>query len=203
MVTKKPNSGTSKRDQELIHAAVVIGDRKAYTELMNLYWERIYKMMLKKVNDEDIANDLTIETFGKAFRNLHKYVPDFAFSTWLFKIANNNFIDYKRRSKHNTLSIDETFEDDDGNVYLFPDLKSKHPSPEEEFIKKQEDSLIHDVVERLKPHYRKLIELRYFQEYSYQEIADEMQLPLGTVKARLFRAKELLCAILKKSGDNI
>ncbi len=203
MVTKKPNSGSSKRDQELINAAVVIGDRKAYAELMNLYWDRIYKMMLKKINDEDIANDLTIETFGKAFRNLHKYVPDFAFSTWLFKIANNNFIDHKRRSRHNILSINETFEDDDGNVYLFPDLKCKQPSPEEEFIKKQEISLIHDVVERLKPHYRKLIELRYFQEYSYQEIADEMQLPLGTVKARLFRAKELLCAILKKSGDNI
>ncbi|HPK04934.1 MAG TPA: sigma factor, partial [Bacteroidales bacterium] len=123
MVTKKPNSGSSKRDQELINAAVVIGDRKAYAELMNLYWDRIYKMMLKKINDEDIANDLTIETFGKAFRNLHKYVPDFAFSTWLFKIANNNFIDHKRRSRHNILSINETFEDDDGNVYLFPDLK--------------------------------------------------------------------------------
>lgn len=203
MVRKKPNSASSKRDQELIHAAVVIGDRKAYAELMNLYWDRIYKMMLKKINDEDIANDLTIETFGKAFRNLHKYVPDFAFSTWLFKIANNNFIDHKRRSKHNVLSINETFKDDDGNIYLFPDLKCEQPSPEEEFIRKQESSLVHDIVGRLKPHYRKLIELRYFQEYSYQEIADEMQLPLGTVKARLFRAKELLCAILKKSGDNI
>ncbi|NLN94970.1 MAG: sigma-70 family RNA polymerase sigma factor [Bacteroidales bacterium] len=203
MVRKKPNSASSKRDQKLIHAAVVIGDRKAYAELMNLYWDRIYKMMLKKINDEDIANDLTIETFGKAFRNLHKYVPDFAFSTWLFKIANNNFIDHKRRSKHNILSINETFKDDNGNIYLFPDLKCEQPSPEEEFIRKQKSSLVHDIVGRLKPHYRKLIELRYFQEYSYQEIADEMQIPLGTVKARLFRAKELLCAILKKSGDNI
>ncbi len=203
MELRSSHSDRARRDQELIHAALMQGDQKAYAELMKLYWNQVYEMMLKKSSDENIADDLTIEAFGKAFQNLHQYVPVYAFSTWLYKIATNNFIDHKRRLNRRTFSIDETYENVDGISGSLPGIACEQPGPEENFIRKQKALLMHEIVDRLKPHYRKLIELRYFKEYSYVEIANEMQMPLGTVKAQLFRARELLYTILKYSREKL
>ncbi len=188
-------------DFKLVQQAVK-GDQKAYAELMSRYKDSIYFMLLKMVNNRDDAEDLTIEAFGKAFKNLHQYTPDFAFSTWLFKIATNNCIDFIRRKRKYTFSIDKSMENDSGQEMQF-EIKSPMLDPEEKMIKTQKAALMRDVVEKLKPRYKRLVELRYFQERSYEEIADELQLPLGTVKAQLFRAREFLYQILKNQEEQI
>ncbi len=189
-------------DYKLVRAAIDVGDQKAYAELMSRYKDSIYFLLLKMVNNRDDADDLTIEAFGKAFRNLHQYTPDFAFSTWLFKIASNNCIDFIRKKKKNTFSIDKPMESDEGSEMTM-DLKSSWLDPEEQMIKKQKSIILRDVVEKLKPRYRTLVELRYFKEFSYEEIATELNLPIGTVKAQLFRAREFLYNILKNSEGKI
>ena len=190
------------KDYSLVRDAVDHGDQKAYAELMSRYKDSIYFMLLKMVNNRDDADDLTIEAFGKAFRNLKQYTPDYAFSTWLFKIATNNCIDFIRKKRKMTLSLDRGFDTEDGGEMTL-EVKSNTPDPEEHMMKKQNVVLMRDVVERLKPRYRRLVELRYFQERSYEEISDELKLPLGTVKAQLFRAREFLYQIMKSSGHKL
>jgi len=141
---------------------------------------------------------LTIEAFGKAFKNIHQYSPNYAFSTWLFKIASNNCIDFLRKKRTNVVSIDGGISEDKENDTPIH-LKDETPDPEEYLIKQQKAVLMRTVVKKLKPRYRILIELRYFREFSYEEIAVELDLPLGTVKAQLFRARELLFNTLKNS----
>jgi RNA polymerase sigma-70 factor (ECF subfamily) len=192
-------SDKAKYDLILVEQAVN-GDQKAYAELMERYRDAIYFMLLKMVNNKSDAEDLTIEAFGKAFKSIQQYTPNYAFSTWLFKIATNNCIDFIRKRKANIVSIDQPSQDVDG-VSSSPatNLLSGGLDPEETLIKEQNIILVKTVVSKLKPRYRKLIELRYFKEYSYEEIADELSLPLGTVKAQLFRARELLYNILTNS----
>ena len=169
-------------------------DQAAYAQLMNRYKEAIYYMLLKMVNNASDAEDLTIEAFGKAFKNLEQYTPNFAFSTWLFKIASNNCIDFIRKKRIDHISLDREIGDKDRASNI---IMAEVPDPEEDLIKKQKAKLMRSIVTTLKPRYRELVELRYFKEYSYEEIADELNLPLGTVKAQLFRARELLYNILK------
>ncbi len=194
-----PNlSDKAVKDYHLVRDAVDNGNQKAYAELMARYKDSIYFMLLKMVNNRDDADDLTIEAFGKAFKNIHQYTPDYAFSTWLFKIATNNCIDYIRKKRKQTLSIDKGFENDNGEEIAM-EVKSDAIGPEEKLMKKQKMETMREVVDKLKPRYKKLIELRYFNEFSYEEIAVEMNLPLGTVKAQLFRAREFLYQIMKNS----
>ena len=186
------------KDYKLVRRAVEAGDQKAYAELMSRYKDSIYYMLLKMVNNRDDAEDLTIEAFGKAFRNIKQYTPDYAFSTWLFKIATNNCIDFIRKKRKMLLSIDRGFENEDGQDMTL-DVRSDGPSPDDVMMKKQKVLMMKDVVEKLKPRYRRLVELRYYQELSYEEISEELNLPLGTVKAQLFRAREILYQIMKNS----
>lgn len=189
-------------DYNLVQRAVHNGDQKAYAELMTRYRDSVYFMLLKMVNNKDDAEDLTIEAFGKAFKRLEQYAPNYAFSTWLFKIATNNCIDFIRRKKANTFSIDAPISDGDGDE-LNIELRSGNLDPEENMIKLQKEKLMRDVVEKLKPRYRQLVVMRYFQELSYEEIAEQLDLPLGTVKAQLFRAREFLFQIVRKSEGSI
>lgn len=191
----------AKYDFDLVQKART-GDQNAFTELMDRYRDSIYFMLLKMVQNKDDADDLTIEAFGKAFNRLDLYTPNFAFSTWLFKIASNNAIDFIRRKKKNTISIDQAMGGDDGDeVYM--DLKSDGLTPEELSIKEQKMKIMRNVVQKLKPRYRQLVEMRYFEQLSYEEIAEKLDLPLGTVKAQLFRARDLLFEILRGSKENI
>lgn len=186
------------KDFKLVRRAVEEGDQKAYAELMSRYKDSIYYMLLKMVNNRDDAEDLTIEAFGKAFRNIRQYTPDYAFSTWLFKIATNNCIDFIRKKRKLLLSIDRGYENEDGQDVSL-EVRSEGPGPDDTLMKKQKVMMMRDVVDKLKPRYRKLVELRYYQELSYEEIAVELNLPLGTVKAQLFRAREFLYQIMKNS----
>ena len=176
------------------------GDQKAYAELMGRYRDAIYYMLLKMVNNASDAEDLTIEAFGKAFKNIQQYTPNYAFSTWLFKIATNNCIDFIRKKKATTVSLDQHDDDPDKAP---TDIMAPNLDPEEEMIKDQKQKMLRSIVMKLKPRYRKLIELRYFSELSYEEISEELELPIGTVKAQLFRARELLFQILKNTSKNI
>ncbi|HEU4716795.1 MAG TPA: sigma-70 family RNA polymerase sigma factor [Bacteroidia bacterium] len=189
-------------DYRLVKRALEDADQKAFAELMGRYRDSVYYMLLKMVNNKDDAEDLTIEAFGKAFKRLSQYTPNFAFSTWLFRIATNNCIDFIRRKRKNTFSIDQPMEDDEGGEMVL-DLRSETPDPEEHIIKKQKVILLRELVEKLKPRYRTLIEMRYFQELSYEEIAEQLELPLGTVKAQLFRAREFLFNVLKNTQGKI
>jgi RNA polymerase sigma-70 factor (ECF subfamily) len=176
------------------------GDQKAYAELLGRYWDAIYYMLLKMVNNPVDAEDLTIEAFGKAFKNIEQYTPNFAFSTWLFKIASNNCIDFIRKKRGSYISIDQGQEEQDT---ISNTIQASSLDPEENLIKQQKVILTRTIVTKLKPRYRRLIELRYFKEFSYDEIAEKLDLPIGTVKAQLFRARELLNNILRKSNSKI
>lgn len=190
-------------DYQLVKRAVEQGDQKAYAELMARYRDSIYFLLLKMVNNKDDAEDLTIEAFGKAFSRLHQYTPNYAFSTWLFKIASNNGIDFIRKRKlENLMSLDKPIGNDESGEMTI-DIKSAGLDPEENAIKKQKIKMMREVVEKLKPRYRELVELRYFKEYSYEEISEILNLPIGTVKAQLFRAREFLYNILKNTEDKI
>ncbi len=192
----------AQRDFKLVQLAVGQGDQKAYASLMGYYKDAIYFMLLKMTNNPDDAEDMTIEAFGKAFKKLDQYTPEYAFSTWLFKIASNNCIDFIRRKKMDLLSINKTYDDEDG-IEMSHNLPGYGPDPEEKFIEKQKIKLMREVVEKLKPHYRELVQLRYFEELSYEEIAEQMAIPLGTVKAQLFRAREFLYNIMKNAEGTI
>jgi len=189
-------------DYKLVKQALQKGDQKAYAELMDRYRDAVFFMLQKMINDKDDAEDLTIEAFGKAFKRLHQYTPNYAFSTWLFKIATNNCIDYIRKKKLGTLSLNKPIENEEGGEVSL-DIRSEGLTPEENIMRKQKVDLLRAVVEKLKPRYRRLIELRYFEEMSYEEISAEMDLPVGTVKAQLFRAREFLQAMLKNSKDRL
>jgi RNA polymerase sigma factor (sigma-70 family) len=174
------------------------GNEKAFAALLTRYRDSIYFMLLKMVNNASDAEDLTIEAFGKAFRNLDSYTPNFAFSTWLFKIATNNCIDFIRKKQTSPSIIDHGQEDIDSYTV---NIQSDTPDPEEILINQQKIVALREIVSQLKPRYKTLIELRYFKEYSYEEISVELNLPIGTVKAQLFRAKTLLYNILNKTGN--
>jgi RNA polymerase sigma factor (sigma-70 family) len=190
------------RDLQLVELAREKHDQKAYAELMGLYKDAIYFMCLKMMNNPDDAEDMTIEAFGKAFKKLDQYTPDFAFSTWLFKIASNNCIDFIRKKKMDLLSINRVYDDEEG-IEMSHNIPGHGQDPEEKMIEKQKIKLMREVVEKLKPHYKQLVTLRYFEEYSYEEISEEMDLPLGTVKAQLFRAREFLYNIVKDAEGSI
>jgi RNA polymerase sigma-70 factor (ECF subfamily) len=189
------------RDLKLVELAKK-GDQKAYAQLMGLYKDAIYFMLLKMTNNPDDAEDMTIEAFGKAFKRLEQYTPDYAFSTWLFKIASNNCIDFIRKKKIDLLSINRVYDDEDG-IEMSHNIPGHGQDPEEKMIEKQKIMLMREVVDKLKPHYKQLVTLRYFDELSYEEIAEEMELPLGTVKAQLFRAREFLYNFIKGQEGSI
>ena len=190
-----PNfSDRAKEDFELVQRALG-NDQLAFGLLMERYRDSIYFLIYKMIRNQDDSDDLTIEAFGKAFNNLEKYSPEFAFSTWLYKIALNNTIDFMRKKRIATLSLDKTTETEKGERSGI-DVKSPVLDPEEVYIKEQRARIMREVIEKLNPKYRQLIELRYFDELSYEEIAEQTKLPLGTVKAQLFRAKDLLFEIL-------
>ncbi|MVN89775.1 RNA polymerase sigma factor [Mucilaginibacter aquatilis] len=184
----------AKNDYQLVLKARE-GSQKAFADLMQRYKDSIYFMSLKMVNNREDAMDITVETFAKAFEKLDKYQPDYAFSTWLFRVATNNCIDFLRKKKLNTVSINNMMDEEDDRPLQ---IKADTLNPEETSIKKQQSNEIKLLIESLPPRYRNLLTLRYFDELSYEEIAQQLDLPLGTVKAQLFRAKYLLGNIINR-----
>lgn len=198
---KRDFSDKAVEDFRLIDMAIA-GDDSAYARLLQRYKKAVYHVVLRMVRNIDDAEDLTIESFAKAFKNLHRFKKDFTFSTWLFRIATNNTIDFIRKKKLNTLSIENTFTDDDGQSVSI-DVEDENLDPQEETIRAQKAELMQLFVDKLPSKYQKLVRLRYFHELSYEEIAEELEAPLGTVKAQLHRARELMFEMVKNKRDLI
>ena len=199
---KKQFSEKAFQDFQLIDQAVKENDEQAYAMLMDRYKKPVYHMILKMIRNVDDAEDLTIEAFAKAFKNLYKFKKDYTFSTWLFRIATNNAIDFIRKKKLDTTSLNTSYQDDSG-ADVTMDVKDKNLDPQEEAIKAQKIELIQLFVTKLPAKYQRLVRLRYFSELSYEEIARELDAPLGTVKAQLHRARELLQDLVKDKKDHI
>lgn len=202
MELKKQFSDKALKDFKLIDHAVNENDEQSYAMLMERYKRPVYHMILKMVRNVDDAEDLTIEAFAKAFKNLHRFKKDFTFSTWLFRIATNNAIDFIRKKKLDTFSIDTSYKDDNGDAVSI-DIEDSNLNPQEEAIKSQKIELIQLFVTKLPAKYQRLVRLRYFQELSYEEIAKELEAPLGTVKAQLHRARELMYDLVKNKKEHI
>ncbi len=198
---KANNKRRSHDDYQLVQKAVD-GDQRAYATLLNRYRNPVFHTILKMVHNRDDADDLTLEAFGKAFHKLSSYTPKYAFSTWLFKIAINNCIDHIRKKRIHFLSIDDPIEPGAEDDFA-SNLRSAVLDPEEQIIRNQQIELIRNVIGNLSHKYRLMIELRFFEDLSYDEIAKELNIPLGTVKAQLYRAKELLYKQLQKPGARI
>lgn len=199
MEINKNFSEKAAKDYELVQAALG-SDQNAFSSIMVRYREPIYYLVLKMVRNESDAEDLSIEAFEKAFKKLDQYVPQYAFSTWLFRIATNHCIDFIRKKKLRTTSIDEASENEKSWGIQ---IETKNKDPEEKFIEKQKINLMREVVSKLNDPYKTLVELRYFDELSYEEIAEQREIPLGTVKAQLFRARSLLADQIRKSRESI
>ena len=202
MDIKKQFSDKALEDFILIDKAIKDKDQQAFAQLMERYRKPVYHMILKMVRNVDDAEDLTIEAFAKAFKNLHRFKKDYTFSTWLFRIATNNSIDFIRKKRLQTMSLDSSYKDDAGEPVSI-DVEDKNLNPQEEAIKSQKIELIQMFVTKLTAKYQRLVRLRYFQELSYDEIARELEAPLGTVKAQLHRARELLYDLVKGKEDHI
>ena len=168
------------------------GDQIAFTFLLDQYWNEVYGFMLKRTENETDAEDISIETFAKAFDKINTYNPEFQFNTWLIAIAKNVHIDLLRKKKSSLLV--EITDEEDYQAYNVPDSS---PSAEDELITEQNLSQLLRYIKELKPPYQEVIQLRYFQEMSYQEISDKVLEPLSNVKIKLLRAKKLLAEIIK------
>jgi RNA polymerase sigma-70 factor (ECF subfamily) len=192
-------SDKARHDLKVIDRALH-GESKAYAELLTRYRDSVYYVLLRMVNNPSDAEDLTIEAFGKAFHNLSKYVPSHAFSTWLFRIATNNCIDFMRKKSQSPRPFDQDEgEEDEMEATVASDMRL----PDEVMMDRETAASLNRIVKSLKPRYRRLIELRYFEDYSYEDIATELSLPIGTVKARLFRAKVLIFNMVQDKRSEI
>ena len=199
---KKKFSKKALNDFKLIDLAIAKNDQNAYSEIMKSYKNSIYFTILKMIKNRDDAEDLTIEAFSKAFKNLHKFKKEFTFSTWLFRIATNNTIDFIRKKKLATTSIHTSLKDEAGqNIEL--DIKDSNLNPNEITKKNEKKIIVRQLVNKLPEKYQNLVKLRYFEELSYKEIAHKTNSPLGTIKAQLFRARDLLFEIMKNKKSQI
>ncbi len=195
----RENASESSREDDVLVKRAIGGDEQAYKELVEKYQRALYFHILKMIKDKEQVNDLVQEAFVKAFDNLNTYSTNYAFSTWLYRIATNHTIDYLRKKKLKTLSIDEPVKTRDGEMQM--QLEDKTAGTDRNIIRKQRQDMVQGAIEDLPPKYRKVIEMRHMEEKSYQEIADVLDLPLGTVKAHIFRARELLYKALKDKRE--
>lgn len=193
-------SVSSLQDQGLVKEALD-GSQEAFSQLMEKYRNPIHHHIYRMVRDKRQVEDLVQEIFIKAFSSLASYSTNYAFSTWLYKIATNHTIDYLRRKKLSTLSIDQPMKTKDGELeYELPDSTYR---PDRHIVEDQRRLLIQEAIDSLPPKYYRVIVLRHQQEKSYEEIAQELDLPLGTVKAHIFRARELLYKRLRHKRDSL
>lgn len=187
---------SNKRDDvELVRKAKA-GDGKAYDELTLLYKDVVFKIINRMVRNKQEAEDLTQEAFIKAYNSITSFNEEYAFSTWLFKIATNNCIDFFRKRKLRTHSMDETIRYKDDEIQQ--EYADPEPDVEYEIIAGEKSRMIRRAIDELPDKYRTVIQLRHQDEKSYEEIAEILDLPLGTVKARIFRAREMLNKSLRK-----
>ncbi len=192
---KSQPSDSSQEDARLVKKAIS-GDERAYATLMEKYERALYYHIIKVVRNQEMVEDLIQEVFTKAFNNLSSYNTQYAFSTWLYRIATNHSIDFLRKRKLQTYSLDEPVEGKDGDMYFEPADPGAHA--DEPVIRQQRKTMVEEAIDQLPEKYQQVIRMRHMEEKSYHEISEEIGQPLGTVKAHLFRARELLNKMLKE-----
>ena len=193
----QPPSGkvdSRSEDSRFIHAALD-GDQSAFSQLMEKYHDSIYHLIYRIIRDKSQVEDLTQETFAKAFASLKSFNEEYAFSTWLYKIATNSSIDYIRKRKLETFSIDKPISVEESD-YTF-ELPDTTYQPDKTVIQRQRSKLIEEAINQLPEKYKRVIILRHHEDRDYAEIAKILKLPIGTVKAHIFRARELLNKYLR------
>ncbi|MBS1514878.1 MAG: sigma-70 family RNA polymerase sigma factor [Bacteroidetes bacterium] len=194
------NISKTKNDDNILINKALEGDQAAYEKLMKKYYQLIYNLIFRMISRKEDVEDLTQEAFIKAFNSLQNFDRQFAFSTWLFKIATNNAIDYLRKKKLNTFSIDKEIESEESDFkFEIPDIENK---PDRVIMEDQRKKILDEAIESLPPKYKEVIILRHKLDKEYEEIAKELKLPLGTVKAHIFRGRELLNKFLKDKIKN-
>ena len=168
-------------------------DQIAFNFLLDTFWNDVYGFQLKRTENENDAEDITIQTFSKAFDKIHSYNPDYEFKTWLITISKNIHIDLVRKRKSSISNTMDRNEEDD-----FYDVIDESPSPEDKLITEQNLAKLLRDIKKLKPHYQEVLNLRYFQELSYNEISEQLNEPINNIKVKLLRAKKLLADIITK-----
>lgn len=197
---QQDTTGKSKAEDLLLIEEALGGKQSSYERLMRKYYQLIYNLVYRMISRKEDVEDLTQEAFIKAFNSLANFDRQFAFSTWLFKIATNNAIDYLRKKKLSTFSIDKEIESEDGEMkFEIPDHDYK---PDRLMMDDQLRSVLDQAIENLPEKYKTVIVMRHKQEKEYEEIAKELSMPLGTVKAHIFRGRELLNRYLKDRISN-
>ena len=176
-------------DDRTLASLVVRGDDTAFEYLFDRYRDAIRRLFIQRTGNDDDADDLLQETFIKVYINIHRYSADYTFGQWIYTIARNTFIDFARK-RQDDLSLDERF--------AIP-VVSSAPTPEERVIRQQQRSQLESYMACMTADYRRLIELRFFDELSYEEISQTLAMPLGTVKTRIHRARERLCRLIAES----
>ena len=197
MITTTCTTDKAKRDYQLLRKALDHNDQQAYAELMHLYRDSIYYMLIRMVKNKDDAEDLTLMTFGKAFRYLDKYTPQYAFSTWLYRIALNNSIDFLRVKNNMPQYFEEDLYTTSTTSIIDQREDNLQRTPEEEVIDKQRLQLLRAAVSQLPDKYRKVIELRYYEDLPYEDIAERLGLTLSNVKIQIMRAKQMLSELMR------
>lgn len=170
-------------------------DEKAFNTLLNTYWSDVFRFQLSKAENEDEAEDITIKTFSKAFAKIHLYNERYNFKTWLISISKNIFLDHLRKQRADIISINKK----ESEAYKIFD---ESPSAEDQLIIEQNLAQLLNYIKQLKPHYQEIINLRYFREMSYKEMAETLNEPMSNIKVKLLRAKNLLSDIIKKSDNH-
>ena len=165
------------------------GKQSAFDYLLNRYWNDVFRFQKSRINNQNDAEDITIQTFAKAFDNLKQYNPKYDFKNWLLMISKQVYIDSQRKKKHDFVSIKEKSE-----VFQLPD---KELTAEDQMILEQKLLQVKQAINRLKPHYKEVLELRFFHDLSYKEIAEQLGEPLNNVKVKIMRARKLLADMLK------
>jgi len=169
-------------------------NQKAFNFLLDYYWNDVYGFQLKRTGNENDAEDITIQTFSRAFDKIHSYDENYEFKTWLITISKNLHVDFLRQKK---ISISR--EESEGNVEHFYDIIDESASQEDQIITEQNLAKLLRDIKKLKPHYQEVINLRFFQELSYLEISEKLNEPMSNVKVKLLRAKKLLAEIIQRN----
>ena len=193
----------ARRDYVLLRKALDHNDQQAYAELMSLYRDSIYYMLIRMVKNKDDAEDLTLMTFGKAFRYLDKYTPKYAFSTWLYRIALNNSIDFLRVKNNMPQYFEEDLYTTSTTSIIDQSEDNLQRTPEDEIIDKQRLQMLRAAVSELPEQYRKVIELRYYEDLAYEDIAERLGLTLSNVKIQIMRAKQMLAQLMQPMRNSM
>lgn len=168
-------------------------DQMAFNFLLEYFWNDVFGFLIKRTQNENDAEDITIETFFKAFDKIHSFNPDYRFKTWLITIAKNTHLDSVKRQ--NSIFKIRTSEEDEKRIYWIPD---DAPSAEDHLINEQNRAALLSDIKKLKPHHQEIIQLRFFQGQTYIEISEAIGIPINNVKVKLLRAKKLLADIIRR-----